>query len=47
MTRSLSSARPMRTVRVGSGRTLVGCRKVPVSAGFETADGRSGAGGGR
>ena len=37
----------MRTVRAGSGRTVVGCRKVPVAAGRETAEGRSGAGGGR
>ncbi|TXS32475.1 FHA domain-containing protein, partial [Streptomyces sp. ms191] len=28
--------RPMRTVRVGSGRTEVGCRKVPVAPGWDT-----------
>ena len=41
MTRSLSVPRPMRTVRAGSGRTVVGARKVPVADGIETADGRS------
>lgn len=45
MTRSLSGARPMRTaVRVGSGRTVVGRRKVPVRDGVDTEDGLETAG---
>ncbi|CAM5291851.1 hypothetical protein SMICM304S_02704 [Streptomyces microflavus] len=47
MTRSLPASRPMRTVFAGRGRTVVGCRKVPVAAGIETADGRSAGAAGR